>query len=245
MLREDLAPARLADLVAGAADALQAAATPRPATRPGRRGRPRPCRCRARGCSWRRCARSAPRFSSSSIDDALLARQRAVVGLDQLARRARRRRRPLLVGQLVEPGGQPLGQPAGVDEDDRGAVLRDQLEQPRVHGRPDDCAHRARRRPGPLTGSSMTSPSAPMSSTGTTTSISSGLRMPASTMVTGRGAPGAVAAAEEPGDLLERALGGRQPDALRRPRRRSPRAARARAPGGRRAWWRPARGSRR
>ncbi len=34
---------------------------------------------------------------------------------------------------------------------------------------------------------STSSPSAPMSSTGTTTSISSGLRMPASTMVTGRG----------------------------------------------------------
>ena len=54
-----------------------------------------------------------------------------------------------------------------------------------------------------------------MSSTGTTTSTSSGLRMPASTMVTGRG-PCVVLAAEEAGDLLERALRGRQPDALRR-----------------------------
>ena len=56
-----------------------------------------------------------------------------------------------------------------------------------------------------------------MSSTGTTTSMSSALRMPASTMVTGRGSPSAPLAAEEPGDLLERALRGRQPDALRRP----------------------------
>ena len=41
--------------------------------------------------------------------------------------------------------------------------------------------------------------------------------MPASTMVTGRGAPRRLEAAEEAGDLLERALRGRQPDALRRP----------------------------
>ena len=37
----------------------------------------------------------------------------------------------------------------------------------------------------------LTWPRSPMSSTGTTTSISSGLRMPASTIVTGRGSPGA------------------------------------------------------
>ena len=42
---------------------------------------------------------------------------------------------------------------------------------------------------GPSTGSSMISPRRPMSSTGTTTSISMVLRMPASTTVTGRGAP--------------------------------------------------------
>ena len=56
-----------------------------------------------------------------------------------------------------------------------------------------------------------------MSSTGTTTSISSGLRMPASTMVTGRGRARRLEPAEEPGDLLQRALRGRQPDALRWP----------------------------
>ena len=35
VLGEERAPARLAHLVAGPADALQAPATPRPATRPG------------------------------------------------------------------------------------------------------------------------------------------------------------------------------------------------------------------
>jgi hypothetical protein len=47
--------------------------------------------------------------------------------------------------QLVEPGGEPLGQATGVDEDQRGAVLLHELEQPRVHGRPDRLAHRAGR----------------------------------------------------------------------------------------------------
>ena len=75
---------------------------------------------------------------------------------------------------------------------------------------------------GPLDRLLDDSPSAPMSSTGTTTSISSGLRMPASTMVTGRGcatspAAAGVEAAEEAGDLVERPLGGRQADALGRP----------------------------
>ena len=44
---------------------------------------------------------------------------------------------------------------------------------------------------GPLRSSIVSWPSSPMSSTGMTTSTSSGLRMPASTMVTGRGSPGA------------------------------------------------------
>ena len=40
--------------------------------------------------------------------------------------------------------------------------------------------------------------------------------MPASTIVTGRGSPGAAVATEEAGDLLERSLRGGQPDALGR-----------------------------
>ena len=64
--------------------------------------------------------------------------------------------------------------------------------------------------------SSMGLPSSAMSSTGTMTWSSRGLRTPASTTVTGRGLP-VRPAAQEPGHLLERALGGRQADALRRP----------------------------
>ena len=53
-----------------------------------------------------------------------------------------------------------------------------------------------------------------MSSTGTITSRSSCLAAPASTIVTGRGRPVAVLAAEEAGDLRQRPLGGREADAL-------------------------------
>ena len=62
--------------------------------------------------------------------------------------------------------------------------------------------------------SGRTSPGAVMSSIGTTTWSSSGLRAPASTIVTSRPGPDA---AEEPGDRLERSLGGGQADPLRRP----------------------------
>ena len=55
-------------------------------------------------------------------------------------------------------------------------------------------------------------------------------------------APGAH---EEAADLLERALGRRQADALQRAARRAARAARASARGARRAWCAPRRGSRR
>ena len=57
------------------------------------------------------------------------------------------------------------------------------------------------------------SPGFVMSSIGTTTWRSSALRAPASTIVTSRSGPDA---AEEPGDRLERALGGAEPDPLRR-----------------------------
>ena len=66
----------------------------------------------------------------------------------------RRRRRPSssadagpLGGQLVEPGGQPLGQPAGVGEHDRRAVRLDEVEHPLLDVRPDRGAPLRRRRP--------------------------------------------------------------------------------------------------
>ncbi len=46
----------------------------------------------------------------------------------------------VLAGQLVQADGQALGGAAGVHEDDRRAVLADQLEQLRVDGRPDRAA---------------------------------------------------------------------------------------------------------
>ena len=43
----------------------------------------------------------------------------------------------VFAGQLVDSGGQALGQPPGVDEDDGRAVLADQLEDAWVDRRPD------------------------------------------------------------------------------------------------------------
>ena len=128
--------------------------------------------------------------------DPLLAGDAAVVGADQL-----------LAGQLVEPLREPLGQPPAVGEDDRAAVAPDQLEDARVDRRPDARAQVAGRSAGPpgCCSGGRTSPSAAMSSTGTMTWSSSGLRAPASTMVDL--AVGADAA-EEPGDRVERPLRG-------------------------------------
>ena len=255
---KSLPAARRADLVAGPADALEARWPPRRATRPGSTRSTAPMSMPSSRLRGGDEALEPARLELVLDLEPPLARQRAVVGLHQLLLH---RRGALRLGgavlalpvQLVEAGGQALGQAAGVDEDERGAVLLDQLEQAGVHRRPDRAAHRAGRGRAATSARRSTVPSSAMSSTGTTTSISSGLRTPASTMVTGPGPALAVVAgvgaAEEAGDLLERALGGRQPDALRR------RAAAAAHPvveplererrGGCRAWWRPARGSRR
>ena len=142
--------------------------------------------------------------------DALLARQRAVVRLHQLLCLFTVR----LLVQLVELGGEPLGATAGVAEDDRRTVLEHQVEHPRVDAGPDArpalattrlaerrrrvarCAHVVDRHDHlDLEG---------LADAG----IDDADR-------TGR--PVVVVAAEEAGDLLEWALGGRQADALRRP----------------------------
>ena len=47
------------------------------------------------------------------------------------------RRLAFLAGELVQPDGETLRRAAGVHEDDRRAVLSDELEQLGVHGRPD------------------------------------------------------------------------------------------------------------
>ena len=82
-------------------------------------------------------AGSRPSLSASSIASALLARDRAVVGPDEL-----------LAGELVEPLGEPFGQPAAVAEDDRRAVRPDELEDPRVDRRPDADPRLGARPPG-------------------------------------------------------------------------------------------------
>jgi hypothetical protein len=57
------------------------------------------------------------------------------------------------VRQLVEPAGQPLGQPAGVGEDDRAAVGLDEVEHPLLDRGPDRRPRLvARRRAVELTG---------------------------------------------------------------------------------------------
>ena len=126
VLREDLAAARLADLVAGPADPLQAA-----------RDRARRLHldhevdrahvdAELERATSRRCPRRRPAFSASSTSSPLLARERPVVGAHEV-----------LLGQLVEPRRQALGQAAGVHEHDRRAVRADQLQQLRVDRGPD------------------------------------------------------------------------------------------------------------
>ena len=113
-----------------------------------------------------------------------------------------------------------------VHEHDRRAVLSHQLEQARVHRRPDAArlgsgarrAARRSRRVGSRPGR-RGAPGRLMSSTGTSTLRSKAFFAPASTIVTGRGFQprDALAAAEEARDRLERALRGREADPLQRP----------------------------
>ena len=93
--------------------------------------------------------------------DALRPRERAVVRADQR-----------LAGQLVERGGQPLGEPPAVDEDERGAVRLHQLEQARMDGRPDRRPRRRLRR-RPARDARPARRSCAMSSTGTSICSSS------------------------------------------------------------------------
>ncbi len=137
-LREDAALGGVADGVAGAADALQAA------------------RDRLGGLDLqhevdgahvdaqlqrrrRHQARQLPGLELLLDDQPLLARQGPVVGARDLDGRPLRLL-VLLGRQLVEAQRQPLGAAPVVDEDDRRAVLADELEQLRVHRRPDRLA---------------------------------------------------------------------------------------------------------
>ena len=141
--------------------------------------------------------------------DPLLARERAVVGA-----------RDRLVGELVEPQREPLGEPPVVDEDDRRAVLAHEVEQRRVDRRPDRArgrlvagVHRDVVGQHGLAEARGPSPGSRMSSSATTTSRSSSLR---DARVDELDRP---AARDEAADLLERPLRRGEADALERLRR--------------------------
>ena len=112
---------------------------------------------------------------------------------------------------LVEPGAQPLGQPAGVGEHDRRPVrLRPgRRSAPRRAARSTCAAPRPAAEPLDLAGRS--GPARPCPRPGTTTSSSMVLADGGCTTST------SWRAAEEPGDLLDRADRGGQPDPLGRP----------------------------
>ena len=150
-------------------------------------------------------ARDPPRLQILLDQHPLLARQRAVV-----------RARDLFLGQLVQPHRQPLGEPPVVDEDDRRAVLLDELEDRRVDRGPDRAGVRLVARaistPSCTTGwaSSFDVPSSRRSSTGHD-HLEIELLARAGVDELDRAVAG-----DEAADLLERALRRREADPLRR-----------------------------
>ena len=138
-LREDPALADVADVVAGAADALQAAGD-------GLRrldlqdevdGAHVDAELQRRG---RHEAGQLAGLQQLLDDGALLARERAVVGARDVD--AWCVVRQLGVGELVEPQCEPFRAAARVDEDDRRAVCLDEPQDLGVDRRPDRAARR-------------------------------------------------------------------------------------------------------
>ena len=190
-------------------------------------------------------------------DHPLLARQRAVVGLDQLAGRAQPRLRvdadAPLGGQLVEPRGQPLGLAAAVAEDDGAAVLEHLLEDARVDAGPDDARRGAPPAPpwpgqlselGPLSAAAPADRSAHVLDGDDDIDLQrladAGVDDGDRTRLTRRRCPPRKWATSSSGRWVADSpmrCGGRRDDLLQ-PLERQRR-------GGRRAWWGPARGSRR
>ncbi len=219
MLGEDAAPAGFADLVPGPADALQAT---------GHRARRLDlddevdrahvdAQLEAAGGDQRP---EVPPLQLVLDLKAALPAEGAVMGLDQLVAGWRRATlglgRPALAVEveLVQPGGEALGQTAGVDEDDGRPVLEDQLEQPGVHRGPDGAAHRTGRG-GALDG--LVDDLAQAAHVLDRDDDLDLQRLAHAGVDDGDRARAAFGlAAEEAGDLVERALGGRQADALGR-----------------------------
>ena len=270
-LREQHAPRHRADLVAGAADPLQPAGHAR--RRLDLDDEVDRAHVDAELERARRDHRGQPPGLEVLLDElAVLLAHRAVVGAGQHGGGARaeapdcamicgrgagcrgcravascgQRRRPrlarigleALLPDLVEPGGQPLGEAARVGEHQRRAVRGDEVDDALLDVRPDrGPALGAGRGPGQV--ASVTSPSADMSAIG-----HDDLEVP----LLGRRRPHDL-------DRSRRRRGSARP---RRPARRwrtarcagpaaraARRAARGRAPGGRRAWCRRPRAPRR
>ena len=131
-LGEDAALRDGAELVAGAADPLQPARDRLRALDLDHEvdGAHVDAELEARGGDE---ARDLPRLQQLLDLDALLARERAVVGAGDL-----------FLGELVQPQREPLGEAAVVDEDDRRAVLAHEREQLGVDRRPDRADARPR-----------------------------------------------------------------------------------------------------
>ena len=218
VLRVDRALARLADLVPGAADALQ------PAADRTRRLDLDHEVDRTHVDAELEAAGGHDRPQVTALEvvldhDALLTGERAVVGADQLLAEAPGLRvdaDATLLGQLVELGGEPLGLPAGVAEDDRRAVLEHLVEDPRVDARPDAGPPGRRRRL--RAGRHLDRLAAEVAHVLDRDDdldlqglADAGIHDGDRPRLTGRRPP-----AEEARHLLQRSLRGRQPDALRR-----------------------------
>ena len=126
---------------------------------------------------------------------------------------------PRSSAQLVELGGEALGQAAGVAEDDRRAVREDLLEDARVDARPDARRAAGSRRAGRAPRRRLAAARAEVAHVLDRDDDLDLERLADAGVDDGapaRGSPGVAVAAEEAGDLLERTLRGRQADALRR-----------------------------
>ena len=206
VLREDLAGARLADLVAGATDALYSACD-----RTGRLDQHDQidrAHVDAELEARRGDDAAQPTLFELGLDlHPLLARQRSVV-----------RAHELLARELVEARGEPLRETPGVAEDDRGAVRADQLEDARVHVRPDAVIRlwivEPERAGSGARGGGVRARLVHVVDRDDHLDVE-GL---AGTGVDDRdrARPVLAVAAQEAGDLVERPLRGRQADALRR-----------------------------
>ena len=235
MLREHRARSSVRRRSDRRARCAAARAPPRPATRPGRPDRRRPCRCRARASSSRRCRASCPSLEHLLDLLSLLASDRAVV-------RAHQR----LAGQLV--------QPCCASRSHRRRLLANTIVE--------RCARTSSSSRGWIAGHMPWRSSAGRSSArlgGATLGASGGSPCPrpaprwsgrarggspASTIVTGRGSPCMPPPRKRAISSSGRCVADRPMRCGSRAGRARP-AARARAPGARRAWSAPARGSRR